>query len=68
MTHRGPYKNGPGEINVPISVGGMVVPPGESVVVDAGGIVAVSLADGATVLNLGRAKAKEDAAMLDSIA
>ncbi len=28
VTHRGPYKNGPGEINVPVSIGGMVVRPG----------------------------------------
>ncbi len=32
VTHRGPYKNGPGEINVPVSVGGMVVHPGDLVV------------------------------------
>src|SRR3954471_24632526 len=25
--HRGPYKNGPGEINVPVSIGGWVVNP-----------------------------------------
>jgi hypothetical protein len=30
VTHRGPYKDGPGEINVPISVGGMVVNPATS--------------------------------------
>ncbi len=28
VTHRGPYKNGPGEINVPISIAGMPVAPG----------------------------------------
>src|SRR3979411_1342455 len=28
VTHRGPYKNGPGEINVPITMGGMPVNPG----------------------------------------
>src|SRR5205807_4535713 len=27
VTHRGPYKNGPGEINVPIMMGGMPVNP-----------------------------------------
>lgn len=38
--HRGPYKNGPGEINVPVSVGGMVVSPGDIVVGDLDGVVA----------------------------
>jgi RraA family protein len=37
--HRGPYKTGPGEINVPVSVGGWTVNPGDVVVGDADGIV-----------------------------
>src|SRR6266568_1045210 len=41
VTHRGPYKNGPGEINVPITVGGMPVNPGDIIVGDADGLVAV---------------------------
>ena len=31
VTHRGPYKDGPGEINVPISLDGMVIEPGDIV-------------------------------------
>jgi RraA family protein len=41
VTHRGPYKNGPGEINVPVVVGGMPVNPGDIIVGDADGLVAV---------------------------
>ena len=41
VTHRGPYKNGPGEINVPINMGGMPVNPGDIIVGDADGLVAV---------------------------
>lgn len=41
ITHRGPYKDGPGEINVPISVGGMVVNPGDIVVGDQDGLLAI---------------------------
>ncbi len=37
--HRGPYKNGPGEINVPVSIGGSVVAPGDIVVGDEDGVV-----------------------------
>jgi RraA family protein len=38
--HRGPYKSGPGEINVPVSIGGMVIAPGDIVVGDDDGVVA----------------------------
>lgn len=37
--HRGPYKNGPGELNVPVSIGGSVISPGDVVVGDEDGIV-----------------------------
>ncbi|MEK3646340.1 RraA family protein [Aeribacillus sp. FSL M8-0235] len=39
VTPKGPYKNGPGEINTVISFGGQVVHPGDIVVGDADGIV-----------------------------
>jgi RraA family protein len=41
VTHRGPYKDGPGEINVPIAVDGMVIHPGDLVIGDDDGIVTV---------------------------
>ena len=41
-THRGPYKDGPGAINVPVSVGGMTVSPGDIVVGDQDGLLAFS--------------------------
>lgn len=37
----GPYKNGPGEINVPVAAGGMVVNPGDVLVGDPDGVVVV---------------------------
>ena len=40
-THRGPSKDGPGEINVPISCAGLVVNPGDLVIGDADGVIAV---------------------------
>lgn len=42
-THRGPFKDGPGEIGVPVTVGGAIVSPGDIVVGDADGIVAIPL-------------------------
>jgi RraA family protein len=41
VTHRGPYKNGPGEINVAIVMGGIPVNPGDIIVGDADGLVVV---------------------------
>ena len=41
VTHRGCYKEGPGEINVTIACGGVVVRPGDLVVGDSDGIVIV---------------------------
>src|SRR5699024_1551815 len=41
ITPDGPYKNGPGEINTPISCGGQIVYPGDIVIGDADGVVFV---------------------------
>ena len=43
-THRGPYKDGPGELQVPVSIAGHVVCPGDIVVADADGVVSFPLA------------------------
>lgn len=39
VSHRGPYKTGPGQMNVPVSVDGQVIYPGDIVVGDEDGIV-----------------------------
>lgn len=41
VTHRGPYKDGPGEVNVPIAIEGMVIEPGDLICGDADGLLAV---------------------------
>lgn len=41
VTHRGPYKDGPGEINVPIAIDGMVIEPGDLIIGDADGFLCV---------------------------
>lgn len=68
VTHRGPYKNGPGEINTTIAVGGMVVHPGDIIVGDADGVVAVPLEHAEAVLALARAQLAKETAMLKNIA
>ena len=41
VTHRGPYKDGPGEINVRIALDGMVVEPGDLIIGDDDGLLCV---------------------------
>ena len=43
VTHRGPYKDGPGQINVPVSLDGMVVRPGDIIVGDGDGVLCIPL-------------------------
>jgi regulator of RNase E activity RraA len=50
VNHRGPYKDGPGAINVPVSVGGMAVSPGDIVVGDQDGLVVLSRDEAPTVI------------------
>lgn len=50
ITHRGPYKDGPGEINVPVSLGGMTVQPGDLVVGDGDGVLAIPAAEADAIL------------------
>lgn len=58
--HRGPYKSGPGEINVPVSIGGSVIAPGDIVVGDEDGVVSFPAATAATVLAAMRAQIKRE--------
>ncbi len=45
VTHRGPYKDGPGEINVPIAIDGMVIQPGDLILGDSDGVLCVPIDD-----------------------
>jgi regulator of RNase E activity RraA len=60
-THRGPSKDGPGEINVPVSCAGMAVMPGDLIVGDADGVIAVPAADAADVLRRTRLHLEREA-------
>lgn len=50
VTPAGPYKDGPGEINVPVTVGSVVIHPGDIIVGDEDGIVAIRPGDAADIL------------------
>lgn len=61
LTPQGPFKFGPGEINVPISCGGQVVFPGDILVGDKDGIVVIRPQDALLVAEAAQEKkAKED--------
>ncbi|HEY5586629.1 MAG TPA: RraA family protein [Ruminiclostridium sp.] len=47
---KGPYKNGPGEIGIPVCVGGIVIAPGDILVGDADGVVVIKPCDAEDVL------------------
>lgn len=49
-TPGGPYKEGPGEINVPISCGGVSVHPGDIILADPDGVIVIPRKDAAVAL------------------
>jgi RraA family protein len=59
VTHRGPYKDGPGEINVPVAFDGMVINPGDLIIGDDDGLLCVPRLEAETIYRA--AKAKNDA-------
>ncbi|WP_034301504.1 RraA family protein [Herbaspirillum sp. RV1423] len=67
VTHRGPYKDGPGEINVPIAIDGMVIAPGDLVIGDSDGLLCVPFADLATVYADAKKKNDAEAAQMANI-
>ena len=68
VTHRGPYKDGPGEINVPISLDGMVIEPGDIVIGDSDGVLSVPLAEAEEILKKTQAKHEAETRQMKAIA
>lgn len=64
---RGPYKEGPGSLNVPVTVGGMLINPGDIVLGDSDGIVAFSPEQALEIAKLGKEKVAQEQATLKSI-
>ena len=67
ITHRGPYKNGPGEINVPIAIDGMVIHPGDLVIGDEDGVLVIVYEDAETVIKAGEAKLAAEQKQMEAI-
>jgi len=64
ITPQGPYKNGPGEINVPVCCAGQVVLPGDILVGDGDGIVVIRPEDAEEVLQAAREKLRGETELL----
>jgi regulator of RNase E activity RraA len=67
VAHRGPYKDGPGAINVPVTVDGMVVLPGDLLVGDADGLLAIRPQEAPAIAARVRAIAASEAKILQDI-
>ncbi|WP_019516452.1 RraA family protein [Sphingomonas sp. Mn802worker] len=67
ITHRGPYKDGPGEVNVPIAIEGMVIRPGDLLLGDDDGLVCVRLEEAETVFATASAKHAAETAQMEKI-
>ena len=67
VCHRGPYKDGPGEINVPVCIGGMVVNPGDIVVGDDDGVLFIKPAQARAIAEAARRKFAAEAKTFEAI-
>lgn len=68
ITPIGPLHRGPGEINYPVSVGGVVVNPGDIVVGDNDGVVVVPRGSAAEILQRLRDRSATEAAYIAAVA
>ncbi|MGQ0286504.1 RraA family protein [Pasteurellaceae bacterium 22721_9_1] len=63
----GPYKNGPGEINVPVNIAGKTICPGDILVGDENGVIAIKPEYLDTVLVRSKEIIEKEKQMLDEI-
>jgi len=64
---KGPYKSGPGEVNVPISCGGIVIFPGAIIAGDQDGVVAIHPKDAPAVLKRAQKRQQKELATRETI-
>ena len=63
----GPYKDGPGEINVPVSCGGVIVKPGDILVGDEDSVVVIDPKDAAELLEKAKQTVAKEALIMEDI-
>jgi regulator of RNase E activity RraA len=64
---RGPFKDGPGTINQPITIGGMEVHPGDIIVADVDGVIAIPRNLAQEAIRLGKEKQLQEETMIAAI-
>nr|WP_243633209.1 hypothetical protein [Paenibacillus xerothermodurans] len=67
VTHRGPYKDGPGEINVTVQVGGAIIRPGDIILADMDGVVVVPFEYAEALIDKVRKTMAMEADVMESI-
>ena len=67
VTHRGPYKDGPGEINVPVAIDGMVIHPGDIIIGDSDGVLCVPIDEAETILKATQTKSAAEIKQMTAI-
>ena len=68
VTPNGPYKNGPGEINFPVSCGGVVIHPGDILIGDCDGIAVIRPEEAKTLAGEVRKLTEKEGNILANIA
>lgn len=68
VTHRGPYKDGPGEINATVSIAGMTIEPGDLIIGDRDGVLCVPYDLTEELYNATAEKQVAEAKMMSDIA
>lgn len=59
-TPAGPFKEGPGEVNVPISIGGIAINPGDIILGDEDGVIVIDKRDAEDLIEKAEANALAD--------
>lgn len=67
ITPNGPYKDGPGEINVPVACGGIMIKPGDILVGDADSVVVIDPQDAPQLLEKAKATVIKEAGFIEEI-
>ena len=65
-TPGGPYKEGPGEVNVPVSIGNIAVMPGDIILGDRDGVIVIPRKDAAVILEEAKKYAALDAGKVEA--
>ncbi|MBH67055.1 MAG: methyltransferase [Rhodospirillaceae bacterium] len=67
VSHRGPYKDGPGEINVPLALDGMIIEPGDLVIGDWDGVLSIPFDAAKDILEKTKSKQTAEIEQMNSI-